>query len=86
VKFEELAMSATTQDISLPRPAARPGLLRRLFARIMRARTIQVQRRLLRELPDHLLKDIGLNRCNLDYVTEAIVDEQDDPTRLRSFR
>ena len=79
-------MSAIAQDMPLPRAFARPGLLRRLLAHIKRARTIQVQRRLLHELPDHLLKDIGINRCNIDYVTQAIVDEREDPTLLRGFK
>jgi uncharacterized protein YjiS (DUF1127 family) len=84
--FEEIAMSAATQNMSLGRPVAGSGLLRRLLARLMRARRFQVQRRLLRDLPDHLLKDIGLTRCNLDYVAQAIVDKRADPTRRRSFR
>jgi uncharacterized protein YjiS (DUF1127 family) len=79
-------MTAQTANISLPCPVARPGLLRRMIARIMRARAIQAQRRMLRHLPDHLLKDIGINRCNIDYIAQAVVDEHDDPTRLRSFR
>jgi uncharacterized protein YjiS (DUF1127 family) len=65
--------------------ATRPGLLRRVLAHIVRARTIHVQRRLLNELPDHLLKDIGLNRSDIDYVAQAVVEERNDPTRQRSF-
>jgi uncharacterized protein YjiS (DUF1127 family) len=84
-----LATSAIL-NASLARPVARsslvrPSLLRRLIARIARARAMQVRRRLLNELPDHLLKDIGINRCNIDYVAQLIVDERADPTRERSF-
>jgi uncharacterized protein YjiS (DUF1127 family) len=66
-------------------PATRPSLLRRLFAHIVRARTIHVQRRLLSELPDHMLRDIGLRRSDIDYVAQALADEHDDPTRRRSL-
>ena len=61
-------MSATTRNMSLARPVAGSGLLRRLIAYIMRARAIQVQRRLLNGLPDHMLRDIGLCRSDIDYV------------------
>jgi len=82
-------MPATTRAIgnmSPARPTAGSGLLRRVVARVMRAHAIQVRRRLLRELPDHLLKDIGLSRSDIDYVAQAIVDGRDDPTRQHSFR
>jgi uncharacterized protein YjiS (DUF1127 family) len=82
-------MSATTHAIgnmSLARPIAGSVLLRRVVARLMRAHAIRVRRRLLRELPDYLLKDIGLSRSDIDYVAQAIVDGRDDPTRQHSFR
>jgi uncharacterized protein YjiS (DUF1127 family) len=79
-------MSATARNMSLARPVAGSGLLRRLLARLMRTRAIQAQRRMLNHLPDHLLKDIGIDRCNVDYVAQAIVDNRRDPTRLRTFR
>ena len=66
-------------------PASRPGLLRRLIAHIVRARSIHMQRRLLSELPDHMLRDIGLCRSDIDYVARALADGDDDPTRRRGF-
>jgi uncharacterized protein YjiS (DUF1127 family) len=66
--------------------ATRPGLLRRLFAHIVRARTISMQRRLLNQLPDHMLRDIGLCRSDIDYVARALADGHDDPTRQLKLR
>ena len=66
--------------------APRPGLLRRLVTHIVRTRMISVQRRLLNELPDGMLKDIGLARSDIDYVAQALADGYDDPTRSRSLR
>jgi uncharacterized protein YjiS (DUF1127 family) len=65
--------------------AARPSLFHRLLAHIVRARTIHARRRLLNQLPDHLLKDIGISRCNIDYVASALADGRDDPTLQRGF-
>jgi uncharacterized protein YjiS (DUF1127 family) len=77
-------MSATTlaarADVTSGR-ATRLGLLRRLVARIVRAHAIRMQRRLLDTLPDHMLRDIGLCRSDIDYVARAIADGHDDPTR-----
>jgi hypothetical protein len=33
-----------------------------------------------------MLKDIGLNRSDIDYVAHALADGHDDPTRARSLR
>jgi uncharacterized protein YjiS (DUF1127 family) len=43
--------------------ASAPGIFRRLLSAVMRAREAQAQYRLksqLRDLPDHVLQDIGL--------------------------
>jgi len=81
-------MSATTlaarADV-MSGGATRPSLLRRMFARIVRARTIRMQRRILSQIPDHMLRDIGLYRSEIDYVARAIVDGHDDPTRQLRF-
>ena len=66
--------------------ASRPGLFRRLIAHIVRARTIHVQRRLLSELPDRMLRDIGLYRSDIDYVARALADGYEDPTRRHTLR
>jgi uncharacterized protein YjiS (DUF1127 family) len=65
--------------------ATRPSLLRRLVAHIVRARTISAQRRILNEIPDHMLRDIGLYRSDIDYVARALADGHDDPTRQLRF-
>jgi uncharacterized protein YjiS (DUF1127 family) len=46
----------------LPMIAARPATNRTLFARWMRAITLHRERRSLRALDDHLLRDVGLTR------------------------
>jgi uncharacterized protein YjiS (DUF1127 family) len=80
-------MSATTlaarADVS--GRATRPNLLRRLVAYIVRAYRIRTQRRILNQIPDHMLRDIGLYRSEIDYVARAIADGHDDPTRQLRF-
>src|SRR5262245_12031407 len=67
-------------------PTPQSGRLRRFVRRIVRARMITVQRRLLAQLSDQMLKDIGLTRSDIDYVAQALADGYDEPTRLRSLR
>jgi uncharacterized protein YjiS (DUF1127 family) len=79
------AMTLAARADAMSGRAPRPSLLRRLVAHIVRARTISVQRRLLNELPDHMLRDIGLYRSEIDYVARALADGHDDPTRQLKF-
>ena len=79
------AMTLAARADAMSGRATRPSLLRRLVAHIVRARTISVQRRLLNELPDHMLRDIGLYRSEIDYVARALADGDDDPTRHLRF-
>jgi len=77
-------MSATTlaaRADGMSSHATRPSLLRRMCARIVRAHTIRMQRRILNQIPDHMLRDIGLYRSEIDYVARALADGHDDPTR-----
>lgn len=39
-----------------------------MLAGMLRALAVRRDRRLLQALPDSLLKDIGINRGNIDYV------------------
>ena len=54
-------------------------------ARVARAMEIRRRRRILHALPDIVLKDIGMRRAEIDYLTEALVDGRTDPTRRRQF-
>ena len=65
--------------------ATRPTLLRRVLAHIVRAHAISMQRRILNGLPDHMLRDIGLCRSDIDYVARALAEGHDDPTRQMKF-
>lgn len=38
-------------------------------------------RRALAELPDNLLRDVGLHRSDIDFVADSIASEKGDPTR-----
>jgi uncharacterized protein YjiS (DUF1127 family) len=58
-----------------------PGAIRRLVAAVHRAFDKSRRRRALQAMPDYLLKDIGISRCDIDAVVDAIVDGRDDPTR-----
>ncbi|MEP9387829.1 DUF1127 domain-containing protein [Mesorhizobium sp. KR9-304] len=51
--------------------ASPPGLrsfAASMLAGVLRALAVRRDRRLLHALPDSLLKDIGINRGNIDYV------------------
>ena len=49
--------------------------------RAFRAFRIARQRRTLQQLPDFLLKDIGIERSEIDSIVISIVDEHIDRTR-----
>lgn len=55
--------------------AARIGCL---FYRALEARKT---RRALNELPHDLLRDMGLNRADIDFVADALASGRRDPTR-----
>jgi len=52
--------------------------LRALFHRDLIARQT---RRALNDLPDNLLRDVGLNRSEIDFVADSIASETSDPAR-----
>jgi uncharacterized protein YjiS (DUF1127 family) len=47
---------------------------------MVRSIKIRHTRRQLQMMPDHLLKDIGISRSDIDSVAAALIDEP-DPTR-----
>lgn len=54
--------------------SSRPRLVRRLFDRIHRAVLASTMRRELERVPDHLLKDIGVSRSEIDAIVAGSVD------------
>jgi uncharacterized protein YjiS (DUF1127 family) len=70
---------ATVSGLAGPRPlrqrAARPRL--RIFARLWRPIRIGRSRHALRSLPDYILKDIGIRRCQIDSIAAQLVDNPD---------
>jgi uncharacterized protein YjiS (DUF1127 family) len=62
-------------------PSRRHSLARRMYRRIVRSMEISRRRRVLAGMPDYLLKDIGINRSEIDAIVEALVDGREDPTR-----
>jgi uncharacterized protein YjiS (DUF1127 family) len=77
-------------SIREPAPSGTPawlrraaGIVRRLAAEIRRAVDINSRRRMLHQMPDYLLKDIGISRSDIDYVAAVLVDEDDDTRRRR---
>jgi uncharacterized protein YjiS (DUF1127 family) len=57
------------------------GVLRRLLQSIWRSIKIRHTRRQLQMMPDHLLKDIGISRCEIDSVAIALIDGRDTTRR-----
>jgi uncharacterized protein YjiS (DUF1127 family) len=62
------------------RAPSQPGLVRRLLGRLHRAVRISTMRSELQQIPDHLLKDIGVSRSEIDSIV-AVVDGTVDCTR-----
>jgi uncharacterized protein YjiS (DUF1127 family) len=60
---------------------ASPGILDRIWKWIRRPALIHGQRRQLDQLSDHMLKDIGLSRSEIDGISEFLIDGHADPTR-----
>jgi uncharacterized protein YjiS (DUF1127 family) len=56
-----------------------------LLAAAWRAYRLRTCRRMLYDLPDEVLKDIGISRCEVRAIAQMIVDCQVDETR-RSAR
>lgn len=63
-----------------------PGILNRLWQWMRRPVLIDRQRRQLNCLSDHILKDIGLSRADIDGIAMHLVDGRADGTRRRRGR
>ena len=50
-------------------PHWRTSFFRTLLASVKHALAVRRDRRLLQELPDFILKDIGINRGSIDYMS-----------------
>jgi uncharacterized protein YjiS (DUF1127 family) len=70
--------SGTTQ---YARSNTRAGFIRRLFKSLQRSFAIAKNRRLLQGMPGYVLKDIGINRSEIDVVVASVVDGVPDPSR-----
>jgi uncharacterized protein YjiS (DUF1127 family) len=75
-------LMTAAREVSSPR---RQSLARRMYRRIVRSVEISRRRRMLSAMPDYLLKDIGINRSDIDSLVESLVDGRDDPTRRHRF-
>jgi uncharacterized protein YjiS (DUF1127 family) len=58
------------------------GVLGRLVRSIWRSIKIRHTRRQLQTMPDHLLKDIGISRSDIDSVALALIDGPDQTRRV----
>jgi uncharacterized protein YjiS (DUF1127 family) len=62
------------------------GRFLRWLKRFVRRVAIHRQRQVLQELPDWMLKDIGINRSDIDSIAVHLVDGRRDPTLRRELR
>jgi len=63
-------------------PSGGAGALRRSVKAIARFIKIRHTRRQLQAMPDHLLKDIGISRSDIDSIAIALIDGGDTTRRL----
>ena len=61
--------------------AAAPGRFWRCLQTLFKAMEKSHRRRMLQTMPDYLLKDMGISRCEIDAVVDGLVDGRIDPTR-----
>jgi uncharacterized protein YjiS (DUF1127 family) len=52
---------------------------------ISRSIRVRLQRKVLHELPDDILKDIGLSRGEIDGLAKALVENGRDATRRQAW-
>jgi uncharacterized protein YjiS (DUF1127 family) len=55
--------------------------IRRFIKRVRRSFEVARRRRVLQQMPDYLLKDIGIPRCEIDSLIIDAVDGRPDRTR-----
>ena len=61
------------------------GILLRWAKRVIRQMQIQRQRRVLEAMPDWILKDVGINRSDIDSISIHLVDGRPDETVSRHY-
>ena len=76
-----LAASETRDSAAVDFDLTPPGPVRRLVDAVWRAIEKRRRRTLLQGMPDYLLKDIGISRCDIDGIVDALVEGRDDPMR-----
>ena len=77
-------ISIATRAPATPARLIRQGvfrLARDLIASLWRAWQIRVRCRELSAMPDELLKDVGITRCEIESIAIALVDSENDPSR-----
>lgn len=83
-------LTARQEDaFALPANAShydRPSQLYQWIKRLARRMAIRRQRQVLHTMPDWILKDVGINRSEIDSLSVRLVDGEADPTcRPRGF-
>ena len=77
-----MSQAIARKDVAVLSPfMAGIGFLRTLGEKIVRQHEIRRQRQTLYAMPDELLQDVGVSRCDIDGLAEQIVDGRTDPTR-----
>ena len=61
--------------------ARAPGRFWRYMQILFKAMEKSHRRRMLQTMPDYLLKDMGISRCDIDAVVDELVEGRIDPTR-----
>jgi len=69
-------------DASYARTSPGSGLVRRAFHAAMRTMRRQRTQRALGRLSDHMLKDIGVRRSEIDSIADTLASGHWDATRI----
>lgn len=75
-------IAGTFTDTTYARPTPGWGLFQRVIAAVARTSRRQRTQRALAQLSDHTLTDIGLRRCDIDSIAEAVASGRRDTTRI----
>lgn len=75
-------ISRALNDAPIVLPGLAAASLQRAFQAARQALRGQRTRRALNRLPDHALKDIGLRRCEIDSIAQALAEGRRDETRI----
>ncbi len=76
-------MSAIATEWVAPAPETRAakaeGVFRMVANRIKRQIAVRRNRRILRDLPDFMLEDIGISRSQIDWIVAERIDHAGNP-------